>query len=60
MSNPALQLLASVFDNVHSWMAGNKRLLNSSKREFLFLDTSQQFCKFVSVQFGGLLHSVVF
>jgi len=42
----SVQLLSAVFDEVQSWMASNKLLLNPSKTEFLLLGTPQQLKKF--------------
>ena len=47
----SVQLLSAVFDEVQSWMASSKLLLNPSKTEFLLLGTPQQLKKF-----DGLSH----
>ena len=39
----SVQLMSAVFDEVQSWIASNKFLLNPSKTEFLLLGTPQQF-----------------
>src|SRR5688572_29378429 len=42
----SIQMLSAVFDEVQSWIASNKLLLNPSKTEFLLLGTPQQLKKF--------------
>jgi hypothetical protein len=55
----SVQLLSAVFDEVQSWMASNKLLLNPSKTEFLLLGTPQQLKKFDGLKSLKLGDSIV-
>ena len=55
----SVQLLSAVFDEVQSWMASNKLLLNPSKTEFLLLGTPQQLKKFDRLKSLKLGDSIV-
>ena len=55
----SVQLLSAVFDELQSWMAANKLLLNPSKTEFLLLGTPQQLKKFDGLTSLNLGDSVI-